>query len=90
MELPEGAVVYCDIPFDTPTLKNLYGGIGFDRARFCLWALDTALQGIPVYVSEYRLPDPLFRRVAMKKKTSLLSSNGAISGVEEGLWVIDI
>ena len=88
VELPEGAVVYCDIPYCTPALKRLYNGIGFDYVRFYLWALDTTLAGYPVYISEYHLPSPLFRKVAEIKKLCQLGSTGSKS-CNESLWVVN-
>lgn len=45
----DGDMVYCDIPYDTPTSKNCYG-LSFDHKEFYRWAKE---QPFPVYYSSY-------------------------------------
>ncbi|MBQ7695566.1 MAG: DNA adenine methylase [Clostridia bacterium] len=55
VEIPAGAVVYCDIPYNTKAScdKRTYSN-AFDFDRFYSWALSL---DFPVYVSEYSMPE---------------------------------
>ena len=50
--IPDGAVVYCDIPYRGTNEYDRDGG--FDHGRFYEWALS---RPFPVYVSEYDMPE---------------------------------
>lgn len=66
VQIPAGAVVYCDIPYDNiPSAldKRTYSR-GFDTERFYTWVRSA---NFPVYVSEYKMPMD-FKSVWSKKK----------------------
>ena len=70
VEIPRGAVVYADIPYEGTDCKG-YGN--FDHARFYEWA---AAQNEAVYVSSYEIADTRFTEVWCRKKTVLSGSKG--------------
>ena len=70
VEIPRGAVVYADIPYEGTDCK---GYRGFDHARFYDWA---ATQDEAVYVSSYEITDARFTEVWCRKKTVLSGAKG--------------
>ena len=78
VEIPAGAVVYCDIPY-RGTSEYVAGG--FDHDAFYEWALS---RPFPVYVSEYSMPSE-FTEVWSTSHRSILSSV-ANNGVTERLF----
>ena len=72
--IPDGAVVYCDIPYEN-TQCECYDQT-FDHAEFRDWACQTAKRA-KVYVSSYHIDDPRFECVWEKEKPCLLSSGGS-------------
>lgn len=72
VEIPAGAVVYCDIPYDstTKTLAKRSYCQEFDTERFYNWARQA---NFPVYVSEYKMPTD-FKSVWSKKKVCRYSA----------------
>lgn len=77
VEIPDNAVVYCDIPYKQ---SNEYLS-EFDHNKFYEWCREQ--QGI-VFISEYQMPDDFFL-VAEKQRRSLLSPNSR-SKVSERLY----
>ena len=66
VQIPEGAVIYCDPPY-----ANVSGYKSeFDHERFCEWAKKQD----NIFISEYAMPESDFECVASTQKTSLLSS----------------
>lgn len=53
-EIPENAVVYCNIPYKDMTRYNAVNN--FDHGRFYSWCREQASRGVKVYVSEYNMP----------------------------------
>ena len=78
VEIPAGAVVYCDIPY-RGTSEYVAGG--FDHDALYEWALS---RPFPVYVSEYSMPSE-FTEVWSVSHRSILSSV-ANNGVTERLF----
>lgn len=72
VDIPEDAVIYCDIPYGGTTRKNEYG-IRFDRSAFLNWACE---QRNPIIISEYNIEDDRFAIVAETQRIQL--SAGAI------------
>nr|DAK83983.1 MAG TPA: DNA adenine methylase [Caudoviricetes sp.] len=72
VEIPAGAVVYCDIPYDstTKTLAKRSYCREFDTERFYNWARSV---NFPVYVSEYKMPMD-FKSIWSKKKVCRYSA----------------
>lgn len=71
IKIPEGAVIYCDIPYTCSDRKARYG-VHFDYDRFYKWANEQE----NIFISEYWMPDN-FICIAEKKKTVLCgNTNG--------------
>ena len=71
VKIPEGAVIYCDIPYTCSDRKARYG-VNFDYDRFYKWANEQE----NIFISEYDMPDN-FICIAEKKKTVLCgNTNG--------------
>lgn len=80
VDIPEGAVVYCDIPYRGTTQ---YGGVGdFDHEAFYEWAKS---RPFPVYISEYNMPDDFYRIRAWSKQNTLAGGRHS-KAVTEGLY----
>lgn len=80
IKLSKNGIVYCDIPYRDSNC-GCYQGFNYDR--FYEWALR---QTIPVYISEYFMPDD-FVMIHGINKRQLSTSNGATELVTEGIWV---
>jgi len=78
VEIPEGALIYCDPPYEG-TNCGKYGG--FDSGRFHEWA--RAQDNI--FISEYSMPDD-FVIVAECEKVILSAANGNSSKATERLY----
>jgi len=78
VEIPEGALIYCDPPYEG-TNCGKYGG--FDSGRFHEWA---RAQG-NIFISEYSMPDD-FVIVAECEKVILSAANGNSSKATERLY----
>jgi site-specific DNA-adenine methylase len=78
VDIPDGAVIYCDIPY-----RNTDGYVagGFDHEVFYEWAEKQD----NIFISEYGMPEQ-FIEIASIKKTSLLSQNGTSRKVTEKLF----
>jgi len=71
VKIPEGAIIYCDIPYACSDRKAGYG-VYFDYDRFYKWADEQE----NIFISEYDMPDN-FVCIAEKKKTVLCgNANG--------------
>ena len=80
VEIADGAVVYCDIPY---VGTDGYVTGGFDHGKFYDWVRNSPHM---VVVSEYRMPSD-FVRVASVSKAVLLSSTGGGKNAVECLFV---
>ena len=76
VEIPDGAVVYCDPPYRG---TNEYRNGGFDYGRFYDWLRS---REYPVYVSEYAMPED-FVPVYERKKTCTLGYGNRTKTVEK-------
>ena len=76
--IPEGAVIYCDIPY-SGTDCGKYDG--FDHDRFYEWALKQS----NIFISEYSMPEP-FIEIADIRKSVLSTANGDSGKVTEKIW----
>lgn len=71
------AVIYCDIPYRG---TRGYRGLEFDYEAFYEWALG---QEVPVFVSEYWMPEDRFVCVAeMERRCSFSATNNGLRKVE--------
>ena len=81
LEILPGDVIYCDPPYRETAG---YNGKGFDHEAFYNWA---AAQSVPVYISEYWMPDDRFMCIWEKKRQSRMSAKGTEGKAVEKLFV---
>ena len=75
IEIPENSVIYCDIPY-----KGTDGySSEFDYEAFYDWCMR---QTVPVYISEYNMPEDRFRIVAEREHRSSLAQGSRTKTVE--------
>ena len=69
VEIPDGSVIYCDIPYlDTNVYDKEHG---FDYERFYDWC---SRQTQPLFISSYDMPDGRFRCIEEFAHRSTLSA----------------
>ena len=82
VEIPDGSVIYADIPYRTSTKKDDYG-VRFDHEAFYDWC---EAQTQPLFISEYAMPEDRFVRVAQWDVVcSKSATNNSLRRVEK-LW----
>lgn len=81
IEVNPGDVLYCDPPYKG---TGGYNNTDFDHEAFYDWV---EAQTVPVYISEYSMPQDRFLCVWRKKTQSRLSQKGTDGDVEEKLFV---
>ena len=87
VEIPSGAVVYCDIPYNTSAStiqKGTYCN-GFDFDRFYAWAQS---RDFPVYISEYTMPGG-FTSVWHMEKQNTFGGGEKQKTMTENIFVAD-
>ena len=84
LEVPDGAVIYCDPPYKGTA--EYAGADGFDHDAFYDWCEAQARAGHPVYISEYDMPRDRF--LCIWEKDVLMLLGGASSKkVPERLFI---
>ena len=78
VDIPNGAVIYCDIPYSS---TNCGKYAGFNNDDFYAWAEKQD----NIFISEYSMPED-FIEVASIEKTVLSTANGTGSKVTERLF----
>ena len=78
VEIPKGALVYCDIPYSDSNCGKYQG---FDHERFYKWANKQD----NIFISEYKMPDE-FIPYAKIEKTILSAANGNSQKTTEYLF----
>ena len=81
IEVRPGDVLYCDPPYKG---TDGYNEAGFDHEAFYNWV---AAQDVPVYISEFWMPEDRFMCIWEKKRASRLSQKGTEGKVSEKLFV---
>lgn len=82
VEIPDGSVIYADIPYQTSAQKDDYG-VRFDHEAFYDWC---EAQTQPLFISEYSMPEDRFVCVAQWDVVCTRSStNNSLRRVEK-LW----
>ena len=73
IDIPDGAVVYCDPPYHACD-KRLYDGTAkaFDHNAFYDWCVSVSKTN-PIFISEYSIEDDRFEVVAEKQKMTYMS-----------------
>ena len=69
MEIPAGAVIYCDPPYKGTS--EYAGAEGFDHDAFYDWCEAQARAGHPVFISEYDMPADRFMPIWSKSVKAL-------------------
>jgi site-specific DNA-adenine methylase len=83
--IPDGAVVYCDIPYaGTKNYDLTAKAASFSHDRFYKWALS---RSFPVFVSEYHMPEGFTPIAAFRTRTCMASKTSTKS--TERLYVQD-
>ena len=86
IDIPDGAVVYCDPPYHACD-KRLYEGTArFDHNAFYDWCVRVSKTN-PIFISEYSIEDDRFEVVAEKQKITSMSWKTAIN-VTERLYTV--
>ena len=75
LEIPAGAVIYCDPPHQNTAE---YVENGFDHAQFWQWCREKSKTN-PVYISEYNSPDDFMAILDIPKNTTLQGGNGKVT-----------
>ena len=79
LEIPDGAVVYCDPPYKGTDCRGYVRG--FNHSKFYDWIEETAKRCL-VFISEYDMPRDRFECVLEIKKQNLFRSTANKQGVE--------
>ena len=87
IDIPDGAVVYCDPPYHACD-KSLYGGTAkaFDHNAFYDWCVSVSKTN-PIFISEYSIEDDRFEIVAEKQKITSMAAVKAFN-VTERLYTV--
>ena len=87
IDIPDGAVVYCDPPYHACN-KSLYDGTAkaFDHNAFYDWCVSVSKTN-PIFISEYSIEDDRFEVVAEKQKMTSMSSKKSFN-VTERLYTV--
>jgi DNA adenine methylase len=79
LDIPENAIIYCDIPYkDT---KQYASSKGFSHDDFWQWAREKSLKGNQVFISEYQAPED-FTCVWEKKLTNSMNITKTYTATE--------
>ena len=87
IDIPDGAVVYCDPPYHACD-KSLYDGTAkaFDHNAFYDWCVSVSKTN-PIFISEHSIEDDRFEVVAEKQKMTSMSSKKPFN-VTERLYTV--
>ena len=87
IDIPDGAVVYCDPPYHASD-KRLYDATAkaFDHNAFYDWCVSVSKTN-PIFISEYSIEDDRFEIVAEKQKMTSMSWKTAFN-VTERLYTV--
>ena len=87
IDIPDGAVVYCDPPYHACD-KSLYDGTAkaFDHNAFYDWCVSVSKTN-PIFISEYSIEDDRFEIVAEKQKMTSMAAVKAFN-VTERLYTV--
>lgn len=87
IDIPDGAVVYCDPPYHACD-KTLYEGTAkeFDHNAFYDWCVRVSKTN-PIFISEYSIEDDRFEVVAEKQKMTYMSQKTSFN-VTERLYTV--
>ena len=81
IDIPSGAVVYCDPPYHVSD-KILYEGTArFDHGAFYDWCVRVSKTN-PIFISEYSIEDDRFEVVAEKQKMTSINQKKSFNVTE--------
>ena len=87
IDIPDGAVVYCDPPYHACDKRLYYGTANaFDHNAFYDWCVSVSKTN-PIFISEYSIEDDRFEIVAEKQKMTYMSSKKSFI-VTERLYTV--
>lgn len=78
VEIPSDSVVYCDHPYRGT--EGYRKAKGFNHERFYDWALR---QTVPVFISEYAMPEDFVEVAAWNKRCTMNGENNALRTTEK-------
>lgn len=82
MRFDEPGIIYCDPPYMSVYAKGKDYGCEFDAEAFYSWC---EAQKLPVYISEYQMPEERFACIAEWDKVTNMAPK-TTSHVTERLW----
>ena len=83
MRFDEPGIIYCDPPYkDTADKSKDYADTSFDAEAFYSWC---ERQALPVYISEYQMPEERFACIAEWGKVTTMAAE-TTNHVTERLW----
>ena len=82
MRFDEPGIIYCDPPYMSVYAKGKDYGCEFDAEAFYSWC---EAQKLPVYISEYQMPEERFACIAEWDKVTTMAAK-TTSHVTERLW----
>ena len=85
LEVPAGAVIYCDPPYKGTA--EYAGAEEFDHQAFYDWCEAQARAGHPVYISEYDMPRDRFTCIWQKAVDRLASKTGSSGKATERIFI---
>ena len=87
IDIPDGAVVYCDPPYHACDKRRYYGmAKAFDHCAFYDWCVRVSKTN-PIFISEYSIEDDRFEIVAEKQKMTSMSHKKSFN-VTERLYTV--
>ena len=86
IDIPDGAVVYCDPPYLACDKRLYEGSSRFDHNAFYDWCVSVSKTN-PIFISEYSIEDDRFEIVAEKQKMTSMSAKTAFN-VTERLYTV--
>ena len=82
MRFDEPGIIYCDPPYMSGYAKGKEYGCEFDAEAFYSWC---EAQKLPVYISEYQMPEDRFACIAEWDKVTSMAAK-TVTHVTERLW----
>lgn len=88
VNIPKGAVIYCDPPYVGTAKYQANKLNGFDHKRFYEWCREKA-QTNPIFISEYWMPND-FRAIYQFKRRQTLSVDSKKQAPDEKVYFLDL
>lgn len=86
LEIPNNSIIYCDIPYrDTLSYKDAKD---FDYDKFYQWCVNKKRKGHTVYISEYNMPEDIFKCIWSKEVKMKMDVKSNIATRQERLFTV--